>query len=140
MPAPRKYPDELRRRAVKLYRKSDPKPVVRRLAEQLGVHPEALRTGSARTKPTPANVMTGPRPRPSKRTADCAKRSLSCAEPTRSSKQRAFFRPGGRPSPAAVMKIVADLRDRFRGRADTPGPRCRAVDVLRLAGPPGRTR
>lgn len=43
MPAPRKYPDELRRRAVKLYRESDPKPVVRRLAEQLGVHPEALR-------------------------------------------------------------------------------------------------
>lgn len=43
MPAPRKYPEELRRRAVKLYRESDPKPVVRRLAEQLGVHPEALR-------------------------------------------------------------------------------------------------
>ncbi len=43
MPAPRKYPDELRQRAVKLYRESDPKPVVKRLAEQLGVHPEALR-------------------------------------------------------------------------------------------------
>lgn len=43
MPAPRKYPEELRRRAIKLYRESDPKPVIRRLAEQLGVHPEALR-------------------------------------------------------------------------------------------------
>jgi transposase len=43
VPAPRKYPDELRRRAIKLYRESDPKPVIRRLAEQLGVHPEALR-------------------------------------------------------------------------------------------------
>jgi len=41
--APKKYPDELRQRAVRLYRESDPKPVVRRLAEQLGVHPEALR-------------------------------------------------------------------------------------------------
>jgi transposase len=41
--APRKYPDELRERAVRLYRESDPKPVVRRLAEQLNVHPEALR-------------------------------------------------------------------------------------------------
>lgn len=40
----RKYPIELRERAVRLYRKSDPKPVVRRLAEQLNVHPEALRT------------------------------------------------------------------------------------------------
>lgn len=43
MAAPRKYPDELRERAVRLYRDSDPKPVIRRLAEQLGVHPEALR-------------------------------------------------------------------------------------------------
>ena len=43
MPAPRKYPDELRERAVRLYRESEPKPVIRRLAEQLNVHPEALR-------------------------------------------------------------------------------------------------
>jgi transposase len=41
--APKKYPDELRARAVRLYRESNPKPVIRRLAEQLGVHPEALR-------------------------------------------------------------------------------------------------
>jgi transposase len=41
--APRKYPDELRERAVRLYRESDPKPVIRRLAEQLNVHHEALR-------------------------------------------------------------------------------------------------
>ncbi len=44
MPAPKKYPDELRERAVRLYRESDPKPVISRLAEQLNVHPEALRT------------------------------------------------------------------------------------------------
>ncbi|MFF0659555.1 MULTISPECIES: transposase [Micromonospora] len=43
MAAPKKYPDELRQRAVRLYRESDPKPVIKRLAEQLGVHPEALR-------------------------------------------------------------------------------------------------
>jgi transposase len=42
--APKKYPDELRERAVRLYRESDPKPTVRRLAEQLNVHPEALRS------------------------------------------------------------------------------------------------
>jgi transposase len=41
--APKKYPDELRERAVRLYRQSEPRPVVRRLAEQLGVHHEALR-------------------------------------------------------------------------------------------------
>lgn len=43
MAAHKKYPDELRARAVRLWRESDPKPVIRRLAEQLGVHPEALR-------------------------------------------------------------------------------------------------
>ena len=43
MVAPKKYLDELRERAVRLYRESDPKPVIRRLAEQLGVHHEALR-------------------------------------------------------------------------------------------------
>ena len=43
MAAPKKYPDELRARAVRLYRESDPKPTIRRLAEQLGVHHEALR-------------------------------------------------------------------------------------------------
>src|SRR3954471_15781270 len=37
--APKKYPDGLRARAVRLYRESDPKPVIRKLAEQLGVHP-----------------------------------------------------------------------------------------------------
>lgn len=42
--ATRKYPPELRERAVRLYRESDPKPVLRRLAEQLNVHPEALRS------------------------------------------------------------------------------------------------
>jgi transposase len=41
--APKKYPDDLRARAVRLYRESDPKPVIRKLADQLGVHHEALR-------------------------------------------------------------------------------------------------
>lgn len=43
MAAHRKYPVELRERAVRLYRESDPKPVIAQLARQLGVHPEALR-------------------------------------------------------------------------------------------------
>ena len=44
MATTRKYPVELRERAVRLYRESDPKPVIAQLARQLGVHPEALRT------------------------------------------------------------------------------------------------
>ena len=43
MVAPKKYPDGLRERAVRLYRETEPRPVIRRLAEQLGVHHEALR-------------------------------------------------------------------------------------------------
>ena len=43
MAAPKKYPDELKARAVRLYRESDPKPTIRKLAQQLGVHHEALR-------------------------------------------------------------------------------------------------
>ncbi|MFE3556170.1 transposase [Streptomyces sp. NPDC059193] len=43
MPAPRKYPLESRERAVRMYRTAEPKPVIRRMAEELGVHHEALR-------------------------------------------------------------------------------------------------
>jgi hypothetical protein len=53
--APKKYPAELRARAVRLYRESDPTPVIRRLAEQLGVHRQhVFRPG---VRPDPAAVM-----------------------------------------------------------------------------------
>lgn len=49
MVAPRKYPDELRERATRmaLEARQDPQArvgAVKRIADQLGVHPEALRT------------------------------------------------------------------------------------------------
>lgn len=44
MAGQRRYPPELRERAVRMYREAQPKPVVRQMARQLGVHPEALRT------------------------------------------------------------------------------------------------
>ena len=43
MVAQRKYPPELQARAVAMYRAAQPKPVIRQMARQLGVHPEALR-------------------------------------------------------------------------------------------------
>lgn len=50
MAAPRKYPDELRERATRLAvgARRDPASsggAIRRIADQLGVRPEALRTG-----------------------------------------------------------------------------------------------
>lgn len=44
MAAPRKYSQELRDRAVRMYRTAEPKPQIKKLAVDLGVHPEALRT------------------------------------------------------------------------------------------------
>jgi len=41
--ATRKYAVELRERAVRLYRESDPKPVIAQLARQLNVHPDVRR-------------------------------------------------------------------------------------------------
>lgn len=43
MVAQMKYPPELRERAVRLYRSTRPRPVIRQMAQELGVHPEALR-------------------------------------------------------------------------------------------------
>jgi transposase len=48
MPAPKKYPDELRERATRLAVEARRDPAsatgaIRRIADQLGVHPEALR-------------------------------------------------------------------------------------------------
>jgi transposase-like protein len=43
MAAPRKYSLELCERAVRMYRTTDPKPQIKKLAVDLGVHPEALR-------------------------------------------------------------------------------------------------
>jgi transposase len=44
MSAQRKYPPELRERAVRLYKTARPQPSMRALAAQLGVNPEALRS------------------------------------------------------------------------------------------------
>ena len=44
MAAPRKYPVELRERAVRLWRSEQPRRPVAQIARELGVHPEALRT------------------------------------------------------------------------------------------------
>ena len=44
MAAQRKYPLELRERALRLWRESGPRPPIAQVGRQLGVRPEALRT------------------------------------------------------------------------------------------------
>ena len=63
MAATRKYPIELRERAVRLYRESDPKPVIAQLARQLNVHQRPCATGSARMRPTVASATIARRRR-----------------------------------------------------------------------------
>ncbi|MFF3460649.1 transposase [Streptomyces sp. NPDC002730] len=46
-----KYPLELRERAVRMYRTTEPKPQIKRLAIELGVHPEALRGWIGQAEP-----------------------------------------------------------------------------------------
>lgn len=44
MPAPRKYPDELRERAVRMVREIDERGAIKRVADQLDINPETLRS------------------------------------------------------------------------------------------------
>jgi transposase len=44
MPAPRKYPDELRERAVRMVRERNERGAIRRVADQLDINPETLRS------------------------------------------------------------------------------------------------
>lgn len=71
MPAPKKYPDELRERATRLTveARRDPAAAVgaiRRVADQLGIHPEALRTWVKQAE-------TGAGPRPGTTSAEAAR-------------------------------------------------------------------
>jgi transposase len=44
MAAPRKYPLELKERALRLWRSEQPRRPIAHVARELGIHPEAMRT------------------------------------------------------------------------------------------------
>jgi transposase-like protein len=102
MAAPRKYSLELRERAVRMYRTSDPKPQIKKPAVDLGVHPEALR-GWIRQAETDAGerddqLTTDERAelaalRCARRTSSSSGRTRSCGRLRRFSR-RSSTRPG----------------------------------------------
>ena len=101
----RKYPLELRERAVRMYREAEPKPVIRRMAEELGVQPEALRNWIRQAE---ADAASGTTCRPRRRT----RTSGGCEETGAAPGQRGpaggvgLFRRGARPDPEAIMSSV----------------------------------
>ncbi|OLM27916.1 Mobile element protein [Pseudonocardia sp. Ae717_Ps2] len=107
MTAPKKYPDELRERAVRLYRESDPRPTFRTLAQQLGVHHEALRswvrqaeadTGERHDRPS--TDMLAENRRLAKENAELRRGQRGPARGER------LFRLRDRPDPEVVMSFV----------------------------------
>ncbi|MEV4418137.1 transposase [Catellatospora sp. NPDC049609] len=134
MPAPRKYPDELRQRAVRLYRESDPKPVIKRLAGQLGVHPEALRNWIRQDQADHGERFDQPTTAEAEELRGSAKRTLSCAEPTRSSRPPQLFshrnstRPGKlRPQDTPSLPPARTVVAMISGRVNTERPTGRTV-------------
>jgi transposase-like protein len=83
MAAPKKYPDDLRARAVRLYRESQPKPVIKRLAEQLGVHHEALRNWIRQDEADRGDRHDGLPGTWWRKTGGCVRRTLSCVVSTK---------------------------------------------------------
>ncbi|TDC41722.1 hypothetical protein E1166_10600 [Micromonospora sp. KC213] len=93
MAALKKYPDELRQRTVRLYRESEPKPVIWRLAEQFGVHHEALRNWIRQVETDRGDRTDRPTTDMIEESRRLRGRTRNCAASTRCSRRRARFSP-----------------------------------------------
>ncbi|WP_411268450.1 IS3 family transposase [Nonomuraea sp. PA05] len=129
MPAPRKYPQEVRERAVRMVfevreQTGNAPGAIARVAQQLGVHREALR-GWVRQ----AEVDGGQRPGTS--TAD-AQRIAELEREVRELRRAneilksagSFFRPGTRPPTAQIVAFIDAHRDEFGVE-----PICQVLDL-----------
>jgi transposase len=152
MPAPRKYPQELRERAMRLVseaRQENPElwlhQAVARISSRVGVNPDTLRGWCKQ-----AAIDAGERPGTT--TGDFQKikqlesevRELKRANEILLAASSYFA--GARPATAVVIRFgVDDHKDRVRGRADLPGAvrtRCpdRPVQLQRRQEPTGLGR
>ncbi|MEV0136908.1 IS3 family transposase [Dactylosporangium sp. NPDC050688] len=108
MPAPKKYNDELRERATRLAveARRDPASAVgaiRRIADQLGVHPEALRTWVKKAE-TDAGERPGTSSSDAERIAALERENRELRRANQILKSAAFFLRG-RAGPAVAMRI-----------------------------------
>ncbi|MFF1651740.1 IS3 family transposase [Streptomyces sp. NPDC058240] len=123
MPAPRKYPDELRERAVREVQTSG-RPVAH-VAKDLGIHKEALR-GWVRQ----AEADKGDRPDllTTAERAELGQLRKEIAELRRANEilkaASVFFREGARPAPHEADAVINHLRDDFGVE-----PVCRELDL-----------
>ena len=69
---------------MRLYREADPKPVIRRLAERLGAHHEALRNWIRQAEADTGGHANRPTSEMVEETAGCAGKPPSCVERMRS--------------------------------------------------------
>ncbi|WP_433076608.1 IS3 family transposase [Dactylosporangium sp. CA-052675] len=109
MPAPRKYSDELRERATRLAVEARRDPAsatgaIRRIAEQLGVHPEALRTWVKQAE-TDAGDRPGTSSSDAERIAALERENRELRRANQILKSAAKFLRGG-AGPSIAMRVA----------------------------------
>ena len=108
----RKYPVELRERAVRLYRESDPKPVIRRLAEQLNVHPEALRNWIRQAEADAGERDDRPMTAMIEENRRLARENAELRRVNEVLRAASAYFVGDRPDPEAVMSSLMRMTSR----------------------------
>jgi transposase-like protein len=161
MVAQRKYPLELQERAVAMCRAAEPKPVIRQMVRQLGVHPEALRgwirkdeecrrqrPGRSGVRAVPVKVMFFPALLDNAQARELRSQLLgTVAGPsaTRSTspdrRRRTCRRPHDRPRPTPHQERGGTARGRpDRSRSGTPPGHARADSGEAVSMPAGQRR
>ena len=111
MPAPRKYPQELRERAVRLWRESEPRQPVSHVAKKLGVHPEALRNWIRQDQADRGERNDRPSTDELELIRQLRRENQELKRVNEILRVASSFRLGARPDPATVVTFIAEHRD-----------------------------